>query len=165
MLISNWPRKLKFSQFLQAGKTCQLLLTFLTKFTRWSRSTANFYTLVGQNLTGEFMRKIYAASWNLFILTAEADRVLCQLVMWGHYQKGGRGFSGVFWQVHILYIGHSQNVQLTAVKQDSHWPVSHGDIAGSCVSSSRWRDLFGSCRWPVNCFTWSRSMFNLILYS
>ena len=30
---------------------------------------------------GEFMRKIYAASWNLFTLTAEADRVLCQLVM------------------------------------------------------------------------------------
>ena len=27
------------------------------------------------------MQKIYAASWNLFTLTAEADRVLCQLVM------------------------------------------------------------------------------------
>ena len=68
ILISNWPRKLKFSQFLQAGKTCQLLLTFLTKVTRWSRSTSNFYALIGQNLTGEFMRKIYAASWNLFTL-------------------------------------------------------------------------------------------------
>jgi len=41
----------------------------------------NFYTLIGQNLTGEFMRKIYAASQILFTLTAEADRVLCQLVM------------------------------------------------------------------------------------
>ena len=81
ILISNWPRKLRFSQFLQAGKTCQLLLTFLTKVTRWSRSTSNFYALIGQNLTGEFMRKIYAASWILFTLTAEADRVLCQLVM------------------------------------------------------------------------------------
>ena len=81
ILISNWPRKLKFSQFLQAGKTCQLLLTFLTKVTRWSRSTSNFYALIGQNLTGEFMRKIYAASWILFTLTAEADRVLCQLEM------------------------------------------------------------------------------------
>ena len=30
-------------------------------------------------------------------------------------------------------------------KQDSHWPVSHDHIAGSCVNSSRWRDLFGSC--------------------
>ena len=81
ILISNWPRKLKFSQFLQAGKTCQLLLTFLTKVTRWSRCTSNFYTLIGQNLTGEFMRKIYAASWNLFTLRAKADRVLSQLVM------------------------------------------------------------------------------------
>ena len=59
----------------------QLLLTFLAMFTRWSRSTSNFYALIGQNLTGEFMRKIYAASWNLFSLTAETDRVLCQLVM------------------------------------------------------------------------------------
>ena len=67
-MISNWPRKLKLSQFLQAGKTCQLLLTFLTKITSWSRSTSNFYALIGQNLTGEFMRKIYAASWNLFTL-------------------------------------------------------------------------------------------------
>ena len=59
----------------------QLLLTFLTMVTRWSRSTSNFYALIGQNLTGEFMRKIYAASWKLFTLTAEDDRVLCQLVM------------------------------------------------------------------------------------
>ena len=81
ILISNWPRKPRFSQFLQAGKTCLLLLTFLTKVTRWSRCTSNFYALIGQNLTREFMRKIYAASWNLFTLTAEADRVLCQLVM------------------------------------------------------------------------------------
>ena len=41
----------------------RLLLTFLAMFTRWSRSTSNFYALIGQNLTGEFMRKIYAASW------------------------------------------------------------------------------------------------------
>ena len=34
-----------------------------------------------ENLTVEFMWKIYAASWNLLTLTAEADRVLCQLVM------------------------------------------------------------------------------------
>ena len=50
----------------------------------WSRSKSNFYALIGQNLTGEFMRKIYAASWilfTLFTLTAEADRILSQLVM------------------------------------------------------------------------------------
>ena len=43
----------------------QSLLTFLTIVTRWSRSTSNFYALIGQNLTVEFMRKIYAASGNL----------------------------------------------------------------------------------------------------
>ena len=54
---------------------------FLTIVTRWSCSTSNFCALIAQNLTGEFMRKIHAASWKLFTLTAEADRVLCQLVM------------------------------------------------------------------------------------
>ena len=65
------------SKLLQAGKT----LTFLTMVTLWSRSTSNFYALIGQNLAGEFMRKIYTASWNLFSLTAEADKVLFQRVM------------------------------------------------------------------------------------
>ena len=39
--------------------------------TRWSRSTSSFYALsmLCQNLTGEFMRKIYAASLILFTLT------------------------------------------------------------------------------------------------
>ena len=37
--------------------------------------------MIGENLTIESMRKIYAASYDLFTLTAEADRVLCQLVM------------------------------------------------------------------------------------
>ena len=34
--------------------------------TRWSRSTSTFYALIGRNLTGEFMLRIYAASGNLF---------------------------------------------------------------------------------------------------
>ena len=73
----------------------QLLLTLLTMVTRWSRSTSSFYALIGQNLTDEFMRKIYAASWNLVTLTAEADRVLCQFKMflsvffhWMYKMKG-----------------------------------------------------------------------------
>ena len=45
--------------------------------TRWSRSSYNFYALFGQNLTGEFMRKMYAASRTCFLI-AEADRVLCR---------------------------------------------------------------------------------------
>ena len=44
----------------------QSFLTFLTTVTRWSRSSPNLYALIGQNLTGEFMRKMYAASENLF---------------------------------------------------------------------------------------------------
>ena len=75
----------------------QLLLTFLAMFTRWSRSTSNFYALIGQNLTGDIMRKIYAASWKLFTLTAEDDRVLCQVVLfltvffhWMHKMKYSR---------------------------------------------------------------------------
>ena len=56
-------------------------MTLLTMVTRWSRSTSIFKALIGQNLTGELMRKIYAASCILFTLTAEADRVLCQFVM------------------------------------------------------------------------------------
>ena len=63
LLISNWPRTREFSQLLQTGK---LLLTFLAMVTRWARSTSNYYVLIGQKLTGEFKRKIYAASWNLF---------------------------------------------------------------------------------------------------
>ena len=44
----------------------QSLLTFLTMVTRWPRSSSNFYALIGQNLTGEFMWKMYAASANFF---------------------------------------------------------------------------------------------------
>ena len=78
IFISNWHRTREFSQLFKntGGKDRCFSL-----FSPWSRSTSNFYALIGQNLTGEFMRKIYAASWILFTLTAEADRVLCQLVM------------------------------------------------------------------------------------
>ena len=79
ILISNWPRTRKFSQLLQAGKTVAFdfsrhvhaLVTLYVQFlcSDWSK------------FAGEFMRKIYAASWNLFTLTAEADRVLSQLVL------------------------------------------------------------------------------------
>ena len=63
------------------GQARELLLTLLTMVMCWARSTSNFYALIGQNLTAELMRKIYAASWKLFTLTAEDDRVFCQLVM------------------------------------------------------------------------------------
>ena len=62
ILISNWLQTRKFNPFYMQVR--QSLLTFLP-VTRWSRSTSNFYVLVGQNLTGDFMPKIYAASGNL----------------------------------------------------------------------------------------------------
>ena len=78
IFISNWHRTREFSQlFKNTGGRDRCF----SLFSPWSRSTSNFYALIGQNLTGEFMRKIYAASWNLFTLTAEADKVLCRPVM------------------------------------------------------------------------------------
>ena len=59
----------------------QWLLTFLTMVTRWSPSSSNLYALIGQNLIGEFMRKMCAVSGNVFLI-AEADKILChQLVV------------------------------------------------------------------------------------
>ena len=76
ILILNWPRKQKFSQlFKNTGGGKDL------SYHGHALITSNFYPLIGQNLTVEFTRKIYAASWNLFTLTAEADRVLCHLVI------------------------------------------------------------------------------------
>ena len=57
----------------------QLLLTLLTMVTRWSRSTSNFYALIGQNLTGEFMWKIYTASWIIFVSTCDVFNSLFPL--------------------------------------------------------------------------------------
>ena len=39
----------------------------LTIVTLWSRFTSNFYSLIGQNVTGKLMQKIYAVSWNVFM--------------------------------------------------------------------------------------------------
>ena len=90
----------------------QELLTLLTMATRWSRSTSNFYALIGHNFTGELIRKIYAASRILFTMTAEADRVLRQLVMfltfffhWDVQNEFSCYISGVFcysWLVCLL---------------------------------------------------------------
>ena len=73
ILISNWTQSRKFSKLVKNTGGEDLFLP-------WSRSPSNFYALIDQNLAAEFLRKTYAASWNLFALTAEADRVLCQLV-------------------------------------------------------------------------------------
>ena len=79
ILISNWPRTRKFSQLLQAGK--RVAFDFARHEYALVTLFVQFLCCDWSSLTGEFMRKIYAASWILFTLTAEADRVLCQLVM------------------------------------------------------------------------------------
>ena len=48
-----------------AGSFIYPVSQYLSIVTRWSRSSSNFCALIGQNLTGEFMRKLYAASGNL----------------------------------------------------------------------------------------------------
>ena len=72
-------RKFKLTSYAK-NQPVQLFLTFFTTITRWSYSTANYYVLIGQNLTGEFIHKIYAASGTVCLI-AETDRVLCHLVM------------------------------------------------------------------------------------
>ena len=70
-----------------------------------------------------------AYSWNMVNLFSFGCHVIdrayvrtyvrvYRLYGWGRgdYQKEGRGVSGVSWQIHIFYIGHSQYGQLTAVK-------------------------------------------------
>ena len=92
ILISTWPRTRKFSQLLQAGKT--VAFDFAHHGSLWSRSTSNFYTLIGQNLTVEFMRKIYTASWILFtfVSTYNVFNSLFSL----HVQNEIQLLSGVF---------------------------------------------------------------------
>ena len=65
ILMSNWPRTQKNSTgFYIYKQGRQSLLTFFT-VTRWSGSTSNFYVLIGQSLTGEFMRKNLCSVWKL----------------------------------------------------------------------------------------------------
>ena len=101
----------------------QLLSTLLIMITRWSLSSSNFYAAIGQNLTGKFMRKIYAASWILFTLTAEADRVLCQLVMfltvffhWMYKMKFSRLLSGVFFYSWLVCLNPISDGKASIVK-------------------------------------------------
>ena len=61
ILISNWSRTRKFSQFLKNTGGGRPFLTMVTLY-------VNFYALIGQNLTDGFMRKIYVASSKLFTL-------------------------------------------------------------------------------------------------
>ena len=80
ILVSNWPRTRKFSQLLQAGRT--------VAFDLFAHHGQALFTLYVQFLCSDwskFDRWVDAENLcsilNLVTLTAEADRVLCQLVM------------------------------------------------------------------------------------
>ena len=83
ILISNWSRTRKFNQSVKNTSREDRGFSLFSPQSRVDHALrpSNFYALIGENLTGEFMQKIYTASWNLFTLTAEADRVFCQLVV------------------------------------------------------------------------------------
>ena len=74
VFMSLWPSTIKDFDFkLTSDAKIQPVFKkyrqgrpFLTMVTRWSHCTSHFYALICQNLIGEFMRKIYAASWKLF---------------------------------------------------------------------------------------------------
>ena len=95
ILISNWSWTRKFSQSFKKTETDRGFSLFSTQSrVHHALRPFNFYALIGQKLTGEFMQKIYTASWNLFTLTADADRVFRQLMMfftvffhWMHKMK------------------------------------------------------------------------------
>ena len=75
----------------------QLLLTWLTMVTRWSRSKSNFYALIGQHLTGEFMRKILqhlesCLLWQSFLSASDVFNCLFPLEVQNEMQL----LSGVF---------------------------------------------------------------------
>ena len=96
----------------------QFFFTFLAMFTRWSRSTSNFYALIGQNLTGEFMRKNLCSilnlvyfdswSWQSFVSTCDVFNLLFPLDVQNEIQL----LSGVFcysWLVCLLGFWLSQS--------------------------------------------------------
>ena len=66
ILISNWPQTRKFSHLLQAGKTVPF------DFAHHGHALRPIFILWLVSLTGEFMRQMYAASWIMLTLTAEA---------------------------------------------------------------------------------------------
>ena len=80
ILISNWPRARKFSQLLQAGKTVAFdfahhghaLVTLYVQFlsSHWSK----FDRWVHEENLCSILKPVY-------YMTTEADRVLCQLVI------------------------------------------------------------------------------------
>ena len=129
----------------------QSLLTFLP-VTRWSRFTSNFYALIGQNLTGEFMRKIYAASgnvfthswsWQSFVSSCDVFNCLFLLNVQNELQLLSRFFCNS-WFVYCTFhaplvkvIGNTISDGIVFNKELTHLPLFEA-LEGWKVSSLSW---------------------------
>ena len=132
ILISNWPRTRKFSQFLQEGKPWIKIKILTHHGHPWSRSTSNFYALIGQNLTGEFMRKTYAVSrnlftdswnWQSFVLSCDVFNCLFPLVVQNEIQVLSRFFCHS-WLVCLLGFWLRNAPPVKVIRN----LISHGDV-------------------------------------
>ena len=90
ILISNLPRTRKFSQLFKNTGGEDLLLSW----TRVGHALRPIFMLWLVKIWQVSSCRKYTASWTLFTLTAEAERVFCQLVMfftvfshWMHKMK------------------------------------------------------------------------------
>ena len=132
ILISNWPRKPKFSQFLQVRKKCQLLLTFLTEVTRWSRSMSNFLCFdwwkldrwVHEENLCSILKIVYfdSWSWQSFVSTGDVFNCLFPLNIQNEIQLLSRVFC-CSWLVCLLGLW-LRNTSLVKVGN----PISDGIV-------------------------------------
>ena len=98
ILISNWPQKLKFSQFLQAGNTCQLLLTFLTMVTLYVQFLCSDWSKFDRWVHAEnscsILKLVYfdSWSWQSFVSTCDVFNCLFPLDVQNEIQLLSRVF-------------------------------------------------------------------------
>ena len=117
MFMSLWPSSINICK---QGR--QMLFTFLTIVTRWSRFTSNFYAIIGQNLTWvhtENLCRIFrlvrfdSRSWQSFVSTCDVFNCLFPLDVQNKIQLLSRVFC-YSWLVCLLYFW-LRNAQLVKV--------------------------------------------------
>ena len=132
--------------------------------TRWSRCRSNFCALIGQNLIGEFMRKIYAASgklftdswsWQSFVSSCDVFNCLFRLDVQNEIQLLSRFFC---YSCLVCLLGF----WLRNAACQSHWkPVSDGIVFWSYLMA------FRNCSRLVslsNYFIWCLLLFCFVFF-
>ena len=132
ILLSNWPRKLEFSQFLQAGRTCQLLMTFLAKITGWSRSTSNFmlwlvkiWQVSSCGKLCSILELVFFDSWNWqsFVSTRDVFDCLFALDVQNEIQLLSRVFCHT-WRLVCLYWIFGWEIRRLSKSEIRFWMAS-----------------------------------------